>query len=46
MAEVVRVDRYNVEVDGKRIRATPRQEERIRQMTPEQRDRFLAVMGR
>lgn len=44
--EVRRIDRYNIEVDGKRIRATPRQEGRIRQMTPEQLSRFLAVMGR
>lgn len=48
MAEkiVERIDKYTVRVEGHDIRATPRQEERLRAMTPEQRGRFLAVMGK
>jgi hypothetical protein len=43
--EIVRVDRYTISVNGKRIRATERQEQIIRAMDPEARARFLAVMG-
>lgn len=44
--DLVRVDRYTILVDGHPIRATPDQAIRIAAMTPEQRARFLAVMGR
>ena len=45
MTDVTRIDRYTIEVDGHRVRATPDQEQRIRQMTPDQRGRFLSIMG-
>jgi hypothetical protein len=43
--EIVRVDRYTVEVNGHTVRATADQEARLRSMDPEQIDRFLTVMG-
>lgn len=43
---VIRLDRYHIEVEGHKIRATTRQEGRIRQMSPSERSRFLAVMGK
>lgn len=42
---IVRLDEYTLSVDGVNYRATPEQEERIRSLTPEQRDRFHEVMG-
>lgn len=43
--EIVRVDRYTIEVDGTRVRATEDQERRLRAMTPEQVANFLHIMG-
>lgn len=42
---VVRLDRYTITVEGHRITADAAQEHRIRDMTDEQRARFLAAMG-
>ena len=44
-AEIVRVDRYTVVVDGLRVRADERQERALRAMTPEQQQRFLRIFG-
>lgn len=43
--EIVRVDRYTIEVNGTRVRATEDQERRLRAMTPEQVTNFLHIMG-
>jgi len=43
--EIVRVDKCTLLVDGVRVRATPDQERRIRQMTPEQVANFVAIFG-
>lgn len=45
MSDVRRIDRYTIEVDGKRVRATEQQEQMIRNMTPEQVENFLRIMG-
>jgi hypothetical protein len=42
---VKRIDRYTVLVDGHRVSATPDQEARLREMSDEERARFLTVMG-
>ena len=42
---IVRVDRYTITVDGKRVTANEDQERRLRAMTTEQLERFLVVMG-
>jgi hypothetical protein len=42
---VARVDRYAIEVDGLRVRATDDQERRIAALSDEQRARFVAIMG-
>lgn len=44
--DITRIDRYTVEVDGYRVRATEDQEQRLRGMTSEQRANFLLAMGR
>ena len=44
-AEVERVDRYTIRVNGFNIRATEDQERRIREMDDEQIDRLVTVMG-
>lgn len=45
MAEIERVDRYIVLVNGHEVRATERQEEILRQMDDDAVARFLAVTG-
>lgn len=42
---ITRVDRYTVEVDGVRVRATEDQERRLRALAPDDLRRFLRVMG-
>jgi hypothetical protein len=44
-AQVERIDRYTIEVDGRPVLATEDQEERIRALDAEARARFLAIMG-
>ena len=39
-----RIDKYTIEMDGKRVTATPMQEQRLRDMSPEERERFLKIM--
>lgn len=46
MATIVRRDLYTIEIDGTRVRATPEQEERIREMTPEQLERFVNIFSK
>lgn len=41
---VVRIDRYTITIDGIRVRATPDQEARIRQLSPEQLTAFRLIM--
>ena len=43
--EITREDRYTIIIDGHRVRATEDQERRLRDMTPEQVQNFLRVMG-
>lgn len=45
MPEIKRIDHYNITIGGIRVRATADQEERLRKMTPEQRERFVKIMG-
>lgn len=45
MSDVERIDKYMIRVDGVTVRATPDQEARLRMMTPEQRQRFVKIMG-
>jgi hypothetical protein len=42
---IIRVDRYTVTIDGKRVRATEDQEARLRAMTAEQVAMFVRAMG-
>jgi len=42
---VARKDRYTIEIQGVAVRATEDQERRIREMTAEQRERFIRIMG-
>ena len=42
---IERIDRYYIRLDGYKVLANERQERAIRNMTPEQRRDFLAVMG-
>lgn len=42
---IERLDKYTILVDGHRVTATADQEQRIRNMNPEQRERFIKVMG-
>ena len=44
LTEIVRLDRYTISINGKHIRATPDQERRIREFTPEQRQNFIKTM--
>lgn len=43
--EITREDRYTIIIDGYRVRATEDQERRLRDMTSEQVQNFLRVMG-
>jgi hypothetical protein len=43
---VVRLDEYNISVDGFTLRATPEQEAKLRTMNKEQRYNFLKIMGK
>lgn len=43
--EIVRVDKYTITVAGVRVRANDSQELRIRLMSPEQLQNFMAIMG-
>jgi len=42
---ISRVDRYTLEIDGTRVRATADQEERLRAMAPDDLERFVRIMG-
>lgn len=44
-AEITRIDRYTIKVNGFQVRATEDQEHAIRAMTSEQIADFLKVMG-
>lgn len=43
---ITRIGRYILSVDGHHIGADENQEKRIRAMTPEQRERFVTIMGK
>jgi hypothetical protein len=43
--DIIRLDRYTIEVDGARVRATEDQERQIRGLDAEARERFLRIMG-
>ena len=45
-AKIERVDDYNIEIDGLKVRADPSTEDVIRSMSQEQLDRFTKIMGR
>lgn len=45
MIGIRRIDKYNIEVDGMRVRATPEQEQKLRSMPSEVRARFVLIMG-
>lgn len=42
---ITRLDKYTILVDGHRVAASEDQERRLRDMTPEQLERFKKVMG-
>jgi hypothetical protein len=43
--EIVRKDKYTIQIDETNVRATLDQETRIRQLTPEQLANFKTIMG-
>lgn len=44
-APIERVDKYMIRLDGVLIRATPDQEQRISDLSIEERQRFARIMG-